>query len=153
VYTKFLLTYSAIYRRNGKVLPLGVKALQPQSHFHLGTPNSISGSNIAPVRTSWWKTWNITWFIISLSASGGRAVWWVGLRLLHWWDRGLESRWGHAFSSFVFFVCYVGSDLYNELILYQGSSVGFVLCVCVCLCYLKTRKTRWPTPNLGSFAS
>jgi hypothetical protein len=38
VYTKSLLTYTAIYRRNRKVLPLGITALQPQSHFHLGTP-------------------------------------------------------------------------------------------------------------------
>jgi hypothetical protein len=38
VYTKFLLTYTAIYRKNRKVLPLGIMALQPQSHFHLGTP-------------------------------------------------------------------------------------------------------------------
>jgi hypothetical protein len=38
VNTKFLLTYTAIYRRNRKVLPLGITALQPQSHFHLGTP-------------------------------------------------------------------------------------------------------------------
>jgi hypothetical protein len=38
VYTKFLLTYTAIYRRNRKVLPLGITALQPPSHFHLGTP-------------------------------------------------------------------------------------------------------------------
>jgi hypothetical protein len=38
VHTKFLLTYTAIYRRNRKVLPLGITALQPQSHFHLGTP-------------------------------------------------------------------------------------------------------------------
>jgi len=38
VYTKFLLTYTAIYRWNRKVLPLGITALQPQSHFHLGTP-------------------------------------------------------------------------------------------------------------------
>ena len=38
VYTKFLLTYTAIYRRNRRVLPLGITALQPQSHFHLGTP-------------------------------------------------------------------------------------------------------------------
>jgi len=38
VYTKLLLTYTAIYRGNRKVLPLGITALQPQSHFHLGTP-------------------------------------------------------------------------------------------------------------------
>jgi len=38
VYTKFLLTYTAIYRGKRKVLPLGITALQPQSHFHLGTP-------------------------------------------------------------------------------------------------------------------
>jgi len=38
VYTKFLLTYTAIYRGNRKVLPLGITALQPQSHFHLGMP-------------------------------------------------------------------------------------------------------------------
>jgi hypothetical protein len=38
VYTKFFLTYTAIYRGNRKVLPLGITALQPQSHFHLGTP-------------------------------------------------------------------------------------------------------------------
>jgi len=37
-YTKFLLTYTAIYRRNRKVLPLGITALQPQSHFQLGIP-------------------------------------------------------------------------------------------------------------------
>jgi len=37
VYTKFLLTYTAIYRGNRKVLSLGITALQPQSHFHLGT--------------------------------------------------------------------------------------------------------------------
>jgi hypothetical protein len=48
VYTKFLLTYTAIYRRNRKVLPLEITALQPQSHFHLGTPyiNSIMNCNI-----------------------------------------------------------------------------------------------------------
>jgi hypothetical protein len=38
VYTKFLLTFTAISRRNRKVPPLGITALQPQSHFHLGTP-------------------------------------------------------------------------------------------------------------------
>ena len=38
VYTKFLLTYTAIYRGNRIVLPLGITALQLQSHFHLGTP-------------------------------------------------------------------------------------------------------------------
>jgi hypothetical protein len=43
VYTKFLLTYTAIFRRNRKVPPLGITALQPQSHFYLGPPytNSI----------------------------------------------------------------------------------------------------------------
>src|SRR5215813_13226906 len=49
VYTKFLLTYTAIYRRNRKALPLGITALQPQSHFHLGTPyilNSITCDTI-----------------------------------------------------------------------------------------------------------
>jgi len=40
VYTKFLLTYTTIYRGNRKVLPLGITALQPQSHFHLGTPST-----------------------------------------------------------------------------------------------------------------
>ena len=39
VYTKFLLTYTAIYQGNRKVLPLGIMALQPQTHFHLGTPH------------------------------------------------------------------------------------------------------------------
>jgi hypothetical protein len=38
VSTKFLLTYTAISWRNRKVVPLGITALQPQSHFHLGTP-------------------------------------------------------------------------------------------------------------------
>jgi len=38
VYSKFLLTYTAIYQRNLIVLPQGVTALQPQSHFHLGKP-------------------------------------------------------------------------------------------------------------------
>ena len=38
VYTKFLLTYTVIYRRNRKVLPLGITALHSQSHFHLDTP-------------------------------------------------------------------------------------------------------------------
>jgi hypothetical protein len=41
VYTKYFLTYTAIYRRNREVLPLGITALQPQSHFHLGTPYII----------------------------------------------------------------------------------------------------------------
>ena len=41
VYTKFLLTYTVIYRGNRKVLPLEITALQPQSHFHLGTPYKI----------------------------------------------------------------------------------------------------------------
>jgi hypothetical protein len=40
VYTKFFLTYTAISRRNRKVSPLGITALQPQSHIHLGTPYS-----------------------------------------------------------------------------------------------------------------
>ena len=40
VYTKFLLTYTSIYQRNRKVLPLGITALQPQSHFHLGMPSN-----------------------------------------------------------------------------------------------------------------
>jgi hypothetical protein len=53
VYTKFLLTYTAIYRRNRKVLPLGITALQPQSHFHLGTPyNSIPQQYTIPVLTT-----------------------------------------------------------------------------------------------------
>jgi hypothetical protein len=49
VYTKFPLTYTAIYRRNRKVLPLGITALQPQSHFHLGVPystNNVSHSSL-----------------------------------------------------------------------------------------------------------
>jgi len=50
VCTKFLLTYTPIYRRNRKVLPLGITALQPQSHFHLGTPynnyNNVSGLKV-----------------------------------------------------------------------------------------------------------
>jgi hypothetical protein len=41
VCTKFLPTYTAIYRRNRKVLPLGITVLQPQSRFHLGTPYTI----------------------------------------------------------------------------------------------------------------
>ena len=44
VYTKFLLTYTAIYRGNRKVLPLGITALQPPSHFHLGTPYILPNS-------------------------------------------------------------------------------------------------------------
>jgi len=46
VYIKFLLTYTAIYRGNRKVLPLGITALQPQSHFHLGTPYRISADTV-----------------------------------------------------------------------------------------------------------
>jgi hypothetical protein len=42
VYTRFLLTYTAIYRGNRKVLPMGITALQPQSHFHLGKPYIFS---------------------------------------------------------------------------------------------------------------
>jgi hypothetical protein len=42
VYTKFVLTYTAIYRRNRKVLLLGITALQSQSHFHLGTSYILS---------------------------------------------------------------------------------------------------------------
>ena len=40
-YTKFLLTHTAMYQRNRKVLPLGITALQPQSYFHLGTPYTL----------------------------------------------------------------------------------------------------------------
>jgi hypothetical protein len=45
VYTKFLLTYTAIYQRNRKVLPLVITVLQPQSHFHLGTPYILDNLN------------------------------------------------------------------------------------------------------------
>jgi len=45
VYTKFLLTYTAIYQRNRKVLPLGISALQHQSHFHLGTSYTCACSS------------------------------------------------------------------------------------------------------------
>jgi len=41
-YTKFLLTYTATYWRNHKVLPLGITAFQPQSHFPLGMPYTLS---------------------------------------------------------------------------------------------------------------
>jgi hypothetical protein len=36
VYTKFILTYTAIYRRNRKVLPLGITALQASVPLSLG---------------------------------------------------------------------------------------------------------------------
>jgi hypothetical protein len=45
MYTKFLLTYTAIYRGNRKVLPLRITALQPQSHFYLGTSYTYSSGN------------------------------------------------------------------------------------------------------------
>jgi len=52
VYNKYLLTYTAIYRGNRKVLPLGITALQPQSHFHLGTPyNSFDSPSREAIRT------------------------------------------------------------------------------------------------------
>jgi len=50
VYTKFLLTYTAIYRGNRKVL--GITALQPQSHFHLGTPYTSVACSPATVTYS-----------------------------------------------------------------------------------------------------
>ena len=61
VYTKFLLTYTAIYRRNRKVLPLGIMALQPQSPFHLGTPYIIYSVVPAPCYNAlqWIKHWEV----------------------------------------------------------------------------------------------
>ena len=50
VYTKFLLTYTAIYRGNCKVLPLGITALQPQSHFQLGTPYTMGTRSFPGVK-------------------------------------------------------------------------------------------------------
>jgi hypothetical protein len=40
-----------IYRRNRKVLPLGITALQPQSHFLLGTPYTIVNYVVRITRT------------------------------------------------------------------------------------------------------
>jgi len=65
VYTEFLLTYTAIYRGNRKVLPLGITALQPQSHFHLGTPYSLSFHRtedrwIVPTLSVVWSLWYIS---------------------------------------------------------------------------------------------
>jgi hypothetical protein len=59
VYTKFLLTYTVIYRRNRKVLPLGITALEPQSHFHLGTSYTYSDFYV----TSYNKSNNFNNFI------------------------------------------------------------------------------------------
>jgi hypothetical protein len=61
VYTKFLLTYTAISRRNRKVSPLGITALQPQSHFHLGTPYTSFVTNTDFVELGfacWSDVWN-----------------------------------------------------------------------------------------------
>ena len=63
VYTKFLLTYTAIYRRNSKVLPLGITALQPQSHFHLGTPYMFFYKGVSRIKGRAFKKCSVRTFM------------------------------------------------------------------------------------------
>ena len=46
-------------------------------------------------------------------------------QLIDFWNGRFESRWGHGYSSLVFFVYFVGSGLCDELIIYSE------VCVCV----------------------
>jgi len=67
VYTKFLLTYTAIYQENRKVLPLGITVLQPQSHFHLGMPYILEmtySSDFAKIKYCWFC--NQLFYILNL---------------------------------------------------------------------------------------
>ena len=73
VYTKFLLTYTAIYRGNRKVLPLGITALQPQSHFHLGTPYNNINSPF---------TWMVTYYILHTSHTEQSLHSWINHKIL-----------------------------------------------------------------------
>ena len=56
----------------------------------------------------------------------------VGLRPLCCWDHGFEFHSGHGCSSLVFFVCFVGSGLCEELI--TRSEDSYCVCVSNCVC-------------------
>jgi len=61
------------------------------------------------------------------------------MKLPDCWDRGFESRWGHAFWPLVFVVCSVGSRS-----LVQRSPTG-----CLCLCDLETWTMKRPRTEVG----
>ena len=76
---------------------------------------------------------NVTW---PLADPGGRAVYGVGLRLLHCWDRGIESGLRHGGSSLGFVACCVDGGLCDELI--TRSQEPYQMCVRLLACDLAT---------------
>ena len=87
MYTKFLLTYTAVYRGNGKVLSLGITALQPQSHFHLGMPYSTDSIWCLPSGKGLQRDWT------GLVAARWQRCW--GSHCFAGWKDGRcdQSRW------------------------------------------------------------
>ena len=145
VYTKFLLTYTAIYRGNRKVLPLGITVLQPQSHFHLGTPYTLWNAILQRVMKEWFEmvNWEKCW-----------SQWPRGLRrrsaaarLLRSWVRIPPGAW-----MFVCCECCVLScrGLCDELITRPEESYRLW---CVVVCDLETSRTRRPWAALGRSAT
>jgi hypothetical protein len=67
------------------------------------------------------------------------------LQLLYGWDRGLEFHIGHECSSFLFFVCCVGSGFCDELIAHSEESHR----VCVIVCDTEASTMRRPKSDLG----
>jgi hypothetical protein len=65
-------------------------------------------------------------YVMSGADPDGCAVTGLGLQSLDCWDRGLESRWRHGCSYFIFVVCCVGSSLCDDLESYR-------LCVANCV--------------------
>jgi hypothetical protein len=78
VYTEFLLTYTAIYRSNRKVLPLGITALQLQAHFHLGTLYSTTYAHYVLDNKGYRPT--LKWCII-LTFCTAKMVTWMRLNI------------------------------------------------------------------------
>ena len=84
VYTKFLLPYIAMCRRNRKVLPLGITALQPQSLFHLGTPYTCNCISLHIQNGIWQR--NLC-----------DMVGWIFVRCCCCWRAGRGRNWGCLF--------------------------------------------------------
>jgi len=83
---------------------------------------------------------------ISKADPGGRAVEGVGFRPIYCWDRGFESCWGHARSSLVFDLYYVGSARCDGLI--TRSEESHQVCMCLIVCDLETSTMRRSRPGL-----
>jgi hypothetical protein len=79
-----------------------------------------------------------------------RANYGLSLKALDYWNRRLESSWGHGYSFLVLFVCCVGSGLCDVLI--ACSEESHRVCVCLVLCDVETL-TRRPRPEWSCSAA